>query len=35
MNRGLVGLGWLARVWFIEKHDFCQSEFGAVKNRAF
>jgi len=35
VNRGSAGFGWFGRVWFIEKHGFCQRKFGAVKNRAF
>jgi hypothetical protein len=35
MDSGLAGFWQGGRVWFIEKHGFCQSRFGAVKNRAF
>lgn len=35
MDRGLAGLGHLARVWFFEKQVFCQRRTDAVKNPAF
>ncbi len=35
MDKGLARDGHSGRIWFFEKHDFCQSRFGVVKNRAF
>ncbi len=35
MDRGLARVGQGERIWFFEKHGFCQSSSDAVKNPAF